>query len=224
MIFGFKIKESTRFQIKDLMSKTEILTIQHPHAIETAKRIIENHGTIAFPTDTVYGIAANAFSPEGIQKIYIAKQRSAEKALPVLIGDLEHLPGLCGFINERTMKIAGAFWPGALTLILPKGPDIPSDLTPYPTIGVRMPNHEFTLNLLRETGPLATTSANLSGEPNPTTAQEVYDQLDGHVDLILDGGPTPGPIASTVIDVSGPELKLLRQGPISLEAIQAVFH
>ncbi len=205
------------------MSKTKILSIQHPQAIPTAKKIIDEHGTIAFPTDTVYGIAADAFSPKGIQKIYQAKERSTEKALPVLIGDLGQLSSLVPTISERVLNIAAAFWPGALTLILPRRIELPSALTPYPTIGIRMPNLDFTLKLLCETGPLATTSANLSGSPNPTTAQQVFEQLAGRVDLILDGGTAPGTTASTVVDVSGPELVLLRQGPISLEAIQAVF-
>lgn len=204
------------------MPSTVILATDDPKAIPTAKNIIQNHGIIAFPTDTIYGVAADAFSPEGIQKIYQAKERPEEKALPVLIGDLSQLDKLVLYISDHVRRIAVAFWPGALTLILPKGPNIPPDLSPYPTIGIRMPDHAFTLKLLQETGPLATTSANISGGPNPTSAQIVEEQLGGRVDLILDGGPTPGPTASTVIDTTTPELKVLREGPISLFDLQSL--
>jgi L-threonylcarbamoyladenylate synthase len=203
---------------------TEILSIQHPDAISIAKKIIQKNGTIAFPTDTVYGLAAHAFSPAGIQKIYQAKQRPTDKALPVLIGNLQQLPLLTSSISKNALAIASAFWPGALTLLLPKSADLPLDLTPYPTIGIRMPDYAFTLKLLNETGPLATTSANISGGLNPVNAREVLDQLDGRVDLILDGGQTPGGTASTVIDASGYQLKVLRQGPISLDDVHALFN
>jgi L-threonylcarbamoyladenylate synthase len=201
--------------------KTKILSIDDPEAILEAKQVLSQHGTIVFPTDTVYGIAAKAFDPISITKLYAIKKRPQDKALPVLIGDLSQLASLVLYVSEQAQHIAEAFWPGALTLILPKGPDLPPELSPYPTIGVRMPNLDFTLRLLRQTGPLATTSANLSGGPNPTTVGDVSDQLGDRPNLILDGGPTPGLIASTVLDLTGPEIKVLRQGPISLEAIQS---
>lgn len=205
------------------MTSSKILSTQDPQAIATASEILKKHGTIVFPTDTIYGVAADAFSPEGIQKIYEVKERPEEKALPVLIGDLDQLADLVLYVSDTVRTIATAFWPGPLTLILPKGPNIPPDLSPYPTLGVRMPNLPFTLSLLRAVGPLATTSANLSGGHNPMTAQDVIDQIGDRVDLILDGGPTPGMTASTVVDVSGPEMKILRQGPISLDDLQSLF-
>jgi len=205
------------------MSPPKVLSIANPQAIEKAKSVIQSHGLIAFPTDTVYGLAADVFSPVGIQKIYLAKQRPEEKALPILIGDLSQLEGLVLLISDEVQRIAQVFWPGALTLVLPKGPQIPSELSPYATVGIRMPNLDFTRQLLRETGPLATTSANISGRSNPTSAQDVIDQLGGQVNLILDGGETPGPAASTVIDATSTELKLLRAGPISLEEIKSIF-
>ena len=157
------------------------------------------------------------------QLLYAAKQRPGEKALPILIGDIRQLKGLVSSISERVQKIAAAFWPGALTLILPKGPEVPQDLSPYPTIGVRMPNLAFTLRLLTETGPLATTSANISGGGNPITAKDVADQIGDHIDLLLDGGPTPGPTASTVVDTTGPALKILREGPITLADLESAL-
>jgi L-threonylcarbamoyladenylate synthase len=206
------------------VSDTKILSIADPQAIPSAKQILRNQGTIVFPTDTIYGIAAGAFDPTGINKLYEIKERSQEKALPVLIGDISQLESLILFFSDQVQRIANAFWPGALTLILPKGPLVPPELSPYPTIGVRMPDLDFTLSLLRETGPLATTSANLSDGPNPTSVADVLSQLQNQPDLILDGGPTPGATASTVLDLSGEEAKVLRQGPITLQDIQETLN
>ena len=203
------------------MLDTKVLSIDDPKAVSTAKQIIEDHGLIAFPTDTIYGVAGDPFNTTAIRQIYAVKERPQNKALPVLIGERCQLKELVVSVSELTRLIAEAFWPGALTLILPKGPRIPSDLSPYPTIGVRMPDLDFTLRLLTEIGPLAVTSANLSDGPNPTTAEEVLAQLGGRIDLVLDGGPTHGPMASTVVDVTGSQLKLLREGPISLAALNA---
>lgn len=205
------------------MADAQILSTDDPKAIPTAKKIIEDNGVIAFPTDTIYGVAANPFSPSAIQKIYIAKERPQEKALPVLIGDLSQLEDLVLSVSGRVRRIAEAFWPGALTLVLPKGHHVPPDLSPYPTIGIRMPNLDFTLKLLAEVGPLAATSANISGEANPVTAEDVRAQLGDRIDLILDGGPTSGATASTVVDAAGTELKVLREGPISLSDLNALF-
>lgn len=205
------------------MPISKVMSITDPRAIPTAMSIIQQKGTIVFPTDTIYGVAAGAFNPKGIQKLYRVKSRPIEKALPVLIGDQQQLSKLLLTIDNRLLKIVTAFWPGPLTLIAPKGPEVPPDLSPYHTIGVRMPDLAFTLSLLQKTGPLAATSANISGGPNPTTALDVLEQLDGRVDLILDGGATPGPVASTVIDVSSAEIKLLRAGPVSLEQITALL-
>ena len=205
------------------MTAPEILSIENPKAIPTAKRVIRDHGIIVFPTDTIYGIAADVFSPIGINKIYQVKQRPKDKALPVLIGDLCQLESLILPIGEKANRITKAYWPGPLTLVLLKGPNVPPELSPYPTIGIRMPDLRFTLQLLQETGPLATTSANLSGSANPITVQDVIEQLDGQIDLILDGGPTPGSTASTVIDVTGPEIKILRQGSTKIEDLENLW-
>ena len=202
------------------MIETAILATNDPQAIPTAARIISEGGLIAFPTDTIYGVAGDPLNPDSLRKIYQAKERPDEKALPVLIGALDQLTALVSALSPEVEAIAKAFWPGPLTLVLPKNPNLPPELTAYPTVGVRMPDHPFTLALLRRTGPLATTSANISGGPNPTTAQNVLDQLGGRIDLILDGGPTPGPTASTVADVSTSLIKILREGPISLSDLQ----
>ena len=202
------------------MNDTILLATNDPRAIPTAARIISEGGLIAFPTDTIYGVAGDPFNPNSLKKIYQAKERPDEKALPVLIGSLDQLSNLVSALPDEVEAIAKAFWPGPLTLVLPKNPTLPPELSAYPTVGVRMPAHPFTLALLQETGPLATTSANISGGPNPTLAQDVMAQLGGRIDLILDGGPTPGPTASTVADVSTSEIKILREGPISLSDLQ----
>ena len=205
------------------MTRTQILDIHESQAIPKAKEIIRAGGIIAFPTDTIYGVAGDMFNPQAINAIYRIKERSKLKAIPVLIGDIQQLEVLVLGVDDRTIKIAETFWPGPLTLVLPKKPAIPKELSPYPTIGVRMPNHKFTLALLRSTGPLATTSANISGDENPRTCQDVINQLGGRIDLVLDGGTTPGSTASTVVDVSSKTFKLLREGPISLKDIHALF-
>jgi len=202
------------------MHETTLLATSDPQAIQKAAQIISEGGLIAFPTDTIYGVAGDPTNSASLKKIYQAKERPDEKALPVLIGALEQLSALVSSLSPEVEAIAKTFWPGPLTLVLPKNLDLPLELSAYPTVGVRMPDHPFTLALLRETGPLATTSANISGGPNPTTAQDVLMQLGGRIDLILDGGPTPGPTASTVADVSTPDYKILRQGPISLADLQ----
>lgn len=206
------------------MVVTRTLSINDPQAIPAAKIIIREGGLIAFPTDTIYGVAADPFNSEAIIKIYHAKERPDEKALPVLIGELSQLENLVDPVSSYVRIIAAKYWPGALTMVLPKKPVLPAELSAYPTIGIRMPNLDFTLALLKSTGPLATTSANISGGANPTSADEVLAQLDGRVDLILDGGSTPGPTASTVVDATTEDLKILREGPISLDALMTLIH
>jgi len=200
--------------------KTKLLSTEDPQAIPTAIQIIEDHGVIAFPTDTLYGVAADPFCPEALLNVYAAKKRPKEMALPVLIGDFGQLEQLVSHISDEVTQITKAFWPGALTLILPKRPNLPPDLSPYPTVGIRMPDLAFTLKLLQQTGPLATTSANISGGPNPTTADEVFSQLGGRIDLILDGGLAPGGTASTILLITDDEFKILRQGPLTLTDIK----
>jgi len=205
------------------MPETRILSTSDPQAIPAACAVIRRSGLIAFPTDTIYGVAAHALDPVGIRAIYAAKQRSDNKALPILIGDLSQLNKLVSHLSDPALRIAEAFWPGALTLILPKDPTLPPELSPYPTIGIRMPDLAFTLELLWQTGPLATTSANISDGQNPISAEDVMEQLEGKIDLILDGGETRGSTASTVVDLTSSDLKILREGPIRLADLQSIL-
>ena len=199
--------------------KTQVISATHPEAIALACEVIRSGGLIAFPTDTLYGLGCDPHLPTAIQKIYAAKGRSASKAIPVLISRADQLESLVSGLPEQSTRLMERWWPGALTLVLPKNPDLPPDLTPYPGLAVRMPDHPVALSLLDQTGPLAVTSANLSDHENPQDAQGVLAQLDGVVDLILDGGSLLGGQASTIIDCMASEPKLLREGPIPFSEI-----
>ena len=199
--------------------KTQVISATHPEAIALACEVIRSGGLIAFPTDTLYGLGCDPHLPTALQKIYAAKGRSASKAIPVLISRADQLESLVSDLPEQSTRLMERWWPGALTLVLPKNPDLPPDLTPYPGLAVRMPDHPVALSLLDQTGPLAVTSANLSDHENPQDAQGVLAQLDGVVDLIMDGGSLLGGQASTIIDCMASEPKLLREGPIPFSAI-----
>lgn len=202
---------------------TIIRPATQPGAIEQALEILQNSGLVAFPTDTVYGVGGLAFSTAAIDQLYQVKDRSTEKAIPILLGSVDQLSLVTGEVNDLARRFVERFWPGPLTLVLPRCPDLPANLSPYPTVGVRMPNHPVALALLNRSGPLAVTSANLSGGQNTLTAQEVFTQLNERIPLILDGGRTPGGQPSTVVDCTGKEPVILRQGPISFEEIQLIF-
>ncbi len=198
---------------------TLLLPTSSPTALTTAVTVLHNGGLVAIPTDTVYGLAAMVTNGPAIDRLYQAKERSLQKAIAVLIGSLDQIDQVAGHFSEDAHRLVQRFWPGALTLVLPQHPGLPANLSPAPTIGVRMPDHAFALELLRLVGPLATTSANISGGPNPQDASDVLAQLDGRIELVLDGGPVPGGIPSTVVDCTGERLVILREGAISAEQI-----
>jgi L-threonylcarbamoyladenylate synthase len=207
---------------------TEIIPAESPAALACAVSILKNGGLVAFPTDTVYGLAAATDCPAAIDQLFVVKGRDNAKAIAVLIGDQPALAQVAAEVNEKVSRLVRRFWPGPLTLIMPRHARLPDIISPTPpgrrpTIGVRMPDHPVALALLQKTGPLAVTSANLSGGANTTTAQEVYKQLQGMIPLILDGGPTPGGRPSTVVDCTQAEPLVLREGPISLQELRAVL-
>ena len=202
--------------------QTQILPIDDPHAIPLALAVLAAGELVVFPTDTLYGLAGQ-INETSLQKIFAAKQRPEEKAIPVLVGSLDQLSGLASLIKPEVLALMHAFWPGPLTLVLPKKEGLPPSLSPYPGLAVRMPDHPFTLRLLQQSGPLAVTSANISGGANPTTAQDVYAQLKSRVDIILDGGKLPGGKASTIVDCQSREPLFLRKGPIPFEDILNVW-
>jgi len=203
--------------------KTEVLRANHPVAIKHALDILNNGGVVAFPTDTVYGLAALAFEANMVESLYTIKGRNNSRAIAILIGELTQLDLVISTMNPMARKLAQRFWPGPLTLVVPRNPALPDNLSPNLTIGVRMPDHPVALELLRQSGPLAVTSANLSGKENAVSAREVLQQLDGRIHLVLDGGTTPGGVPSTVVDCTGSGPQLLRAGPIDQALIQLVL-
>lgn len=200
--------------------KTEIISAQNPSAIPHAVDVLNHCGLVAFPTDTVYGLAATAFDDKCIERLYLVKGRHPTKAIALLIGKLDQLDQIAVNISGQARQLAEKFWPGPITLVLNRHPSLPAILAPESSIGIRIPNHPDALNLMEVTGPLAVTSANLSGMPPARTAADVLDQLEGRIHLIIDGGPVPGGIPSTVVDCTTPELKILRPGPLTLAQLQ----
>lgn len=199
--------------------QTQIVPAKSPHALSHALDILMSGGLVAFPTDTVYGVGALAFDGKAVESIYIAKDRPIEKAIPILIADAEDMEKVGRDIPQIAYRLAARFWPGPLTCVIPKKPTLPETVSATPTIGVRVPDHEVTRALLRAAGPMAVTSANTSGGKSPSTAEEVFAQLNSRIPLILDGGATPGGVPSTVVDCSTGELKIVRAGPISEQEI-----
>lgn len=199
--------------------KTEIISGSSKHAIPRALEILKEGRLVVLPTDTVYGVGTLAFNGKAVESIYAAKDRPIEKAIPVLIGDLEHLEKVAIDISDSARRLAARFWPGPLTILVPKRADLPESVSATSTVGVRVPDHDVARALLRAAGPMAVTSANISGGQSPVTAEEVYEQLGGRVDLIIDAGKTPGGVPSTLVDCTASELKILREGPISLEEL-----
>lgn len=203
--------------------ETKILAIDDDGALQTAAAVLNTGGVVALPTDTVYGVGALAFDGEAVTQLYVVKQRPPEKAIPLLIGDVQQLGQVAAQITAMAEKLAQRFWPGPLTIVVPRHAAIPDAVTPLPTVGVRIPNLAATQKLLRLTGPLAVTSANISGRESPSSAAEVNAQLGGRIPLILDGGITPGGVPSTVVDCTAEQPVILREGPISLaEILQAL--
>lgn len=201
--------------LKSAQMKTTVLPASQPGAISRAVEILNSGGIVAFPTDTVYGLGAAVFNEQAVQTLYAIKNRLADKSIPVLLASLEDLPRVALEIPLMAATFAGHYWPGPLTLVIPKIPALPQAVSANRTVGVRVPGHIAARALLKAAGPLAVTSANLSGQTNSISAGQVLAQLDGRIPLILDGGPTPGGAPSTVVDCTGQEPKILREGPIS---------
>jgi L-threonylcarbamoyladenylate synthase len=197
--------------------ETKIVTADSPNAIIAALEILLSGGLVAFPTDTVYGVGSLAFHEHAIESIYAAKGRSIEKAIPVLIGDESDLIKVADEIPLYAMKLINRFWPGPLTVLVPKKPTLPELISATPNVGVRVPDHDVARSLLRLAGPMAVTSANISGQDSPKTAQQVLAQLNGRIAMIIDGGETPGGVPSTLVDCTGDTIQILRAGPISKE-------
>ena len=199
--------------------KTEVISTNSPNSIANALEVLLSGGLVAFPTDTVYGVGALVFDEKTVESIYAAKERPVEKAIPVLIGDAVDLNQLADEIPMPAARLIARFWPGPLTVLVPKKSSLPTVVSATSTVGVRVPDHELARSLLRLAGPMAVTSANISSQPSPTTAEEVLTQLGSRIAMILDGGRTPGGVPSTLVDCTGDEIQILREGPISKETL-----
>lgn len=192
--------------------------------IEKGVEILKKGGVIAFPTDTVYGLGADAFDTKAVERIYKIKNRPEHLAFPLLIADLSQLSTVAESVSGIAWSLARRFWPGGLTLVLPRAASLPAYLAAGPSIAVRVPDHSICLALIRGLGnPVIGTSANISGRPSILTAGEVRQQLGNKVDLIIDGGKCPGGRESTVVDVQGAELVILRQGLIPVYEIEKAY-
>ena len=205
--------------------KGAILSASDAESIRRAGSIIKTGGLVAFPTETVYGLGCDAMNANAAAKVFEAKQRPQFDPLIVHIADLKQLEMVIESLPAVGQRLIDTFWPGPLTLVLPKQPAIPDLITAgLSTVAVRMPNHSVAQTLIREAGtPIAAPSANPFGYVSPTTAQHVADGLGNKVDLILDGGPCPIGVESTIVSLAGPQPELLRPGSITIEQLSAVI-
>jgi L-threonylcarbamoyladenylate synthase len=192
--------------------------------IEKGVKILRKGGVIAFPTDTVYGLGADAFNSRAVERIFEIKTRPRHLQLPLLIADVEQLTILAHPISEIAWFLARRFWPGGLTLVLPKAASLPTYLAPGSSIAVRVPNHPICLALIQRLGnPVIGTSANISGEPAALTADEAGQHLGEKIDFIINGGKCPGGKESTVVDVTCEAPVILRQGLIPSHEIDKAY-
>jgi L-threonylcarbamoyladenylate synthase len=194
-------------------------------AIKTIQSVLKAGGVIAFPTDTFYGLGAHPFNPDALSKIFRIKRRPADKPLLVLIHSRDQLDALTDKITSLGKLLMQQFWPGPLTLLFKAAPDIPGKVTGGTgKLGIRLPAHLFTLQLLEALDqPLTAPSANLSGEGELSTAAEVAQVLGAQLDLIVDGGPTPGGKPSTVLDTTTNPPTLIREGALSRSDLESVL-
>lgn len=188
-------------------------------ALEVSVKVLNKGGLVVFPTDTVYGLASKYNQNDAIQRIYLVKGREQTKALPVLISNLDQIELISTGLTKNARKLITSFWPGALTIILEKRYDLQVPLSMDSSIGIRIPDDPFVRSIVEQVGPLATTSANLSGLNSATNIDQVLKQIGNVVDLVIDGGECSGGIPSTVVDCRGAEIKILREGIISKEEI-----
>ena len=186
------------------MVRNMLILRPEPEAIQRAVAMLHRGGVVAFPTDTVYGLGAHSGMARAIEKLFQIKERERLKAIPLLIARAEDLATVAARVPDIAWRLAKRFWPGPVTLVVPKGPTVLDVLTGGSTsVAVRVPAHQVALQLIAALGtPLAATSANLSGQPEAVTAEEVCEVLGGRVPLLLDGGRCPGGVASTVVDVT----------------------
>ena len=194
-----------------------------PELVAIAAAVVKDGGLIIFPTDTVYGLGASIFNPAAVERIFTVKGRRFEKGLIVMLADLDQLPSVCAPVPAYAERFMERFWPGPLTLLLPARDSLGARVAVDGKVGVRIPDNRLVRDLIRRAGgPLATTSANISGAPSPVGAGQAREQLGGAVDLIIDGGLCAFGIESTVADVGRKSLTVVREGAVSGRLLQEV--
>ena len=200
--------------------KTKVVQADSEAAHHRAARVLRGGGLTAFPTDTVYGVAALPWDADAVARLYVAKQRPRSMPIPLLLSDADQLSRVATLAPELE-PLTSRFWPGGLTLVLPKTETVLDVVSPGPTVAVRVPDLVLARAIIREAGGvLAVTSANISGQPNPVTARDVEAQLGGRIDLIIDGGPCPEGVPSSLLDCTTSPPALLRQGAVSEAALR----
>ena len=197
---------------------------QRPAGIASAISALKGGGLVVMPTDTVYGIGADAFDGAAVAALLAAKGRGRDMPVPVLVGSWHTIDGLVYSVPESARELIRAFWPGALSLVVQQAPSLQWDLgDAQGTVMLRMPLHPVAIDLLREVGPMAVSSANISGRPAAVTAADARDQLGDLVEVYLEAGPSANGAASTIVDLTGAQPRILREGPVSSAAIATVL-
>jgi L-threonylcarbamoyladenylate synthase len=196
---------------------------EREQGIAAAIDAVRRGDLVVLPTDTVYGIGADAFAPTAVQTLLAAKRRGPDMPVPVLVGSWHTIDGLVTNVRPTVRQLVEAFWPGGLTLVVEHAPSLAWDLGETGgTVAVRMPLHPVALEVLNATGPMAVSSANVSGQPPATTAEEAREQLGWLVEVYLEAGPCGDPVASTIVDVTGEVPKLLRPGAVTIDQLREV--
>jgi len=204
-------------------SHTQLLPASQPGTITQAAAEARAGNLIVIPTDTLYGLACAAFNPEAVRAIYAAKQRPYSKPIPILLADSSDLSRVVRSVPRVAQTFINQYWPGPLTILLPKHPDLPAEISDNDSVAVRIPNNDVGRAIIRAAGgAMAVTSANLTGQEPAETAVDALNKLAGWVTAVVDDGPSPHGAASTILDCTGHELKILREGPISAQSLLGI--
>ena len=211
--------------MKTIVAKVDLRQASSAEVIQTAAKILQEGGLVAFPTETVYGLGGNGLDSAACEKIYLAKGRPSDNPLILHISEIEELDRIVAEVSPQAKALMDAFWPGPLTMILPRKPIVPLRTTGgLDTVGVRCPNHPVTLAIIREADvPIAAPSGNTSGRPSPTCLADMREDMDGKIDGVFDGGPCAVGVESTIIDLTVTPPRLLRPGGLPLEALEEVL-
>lgn len=212
-------------KIVNISAAKEEFTAQEELALQEAGEILRQGGLVAFPTETVYGLGGDALNPQSSRKIYAAKGRPSDNPLIIHIASMEALPLIVKEVNDKVRKVAESFWPGPLTIILPKSDAVPEETTGgLQTVAVRLPSHPVARRLIECAGGyVAAPSANVSGKPSPTLAKYVIEDMDGRIDMIIDGGEVGIGLESTIVDLTVEPPQILRPGYITQEMLNEVL-